>query len=209
MSSLKDCLREVRKAVTEHLEGYHGGGPEQALQQTPREEVLAMISLISICLLEQELHKCGDGGGTSLHEMQAPLKVCRKALKSFIARYAAGDEGASDKKRRRTRQDTEAPTPLSASRGTPTAERPETSAPINLGQYASSDAFDQNKQKRMKFARLMGGAKVAAEEKGSAGGNLRHNTFVASKDELKRMSANLESQFQSAMSHKGKKGLGA
>ncbi|KAG5489509.1 hypothetical protein GH5_00382 [Leishmania sp. Ghana 2012 LV757] len=209
MSSFKDCLREVRETAMEHLERYRGGDPEKALQHTPREEALATISLISVRLLEQELKKCGSGDSASLHELHAHLKVCRKALRSFIARSAAGGEAASDKKRRRTEEDTEAPTPSSSSRGTPAAEQSRTSTPLHLGQYASSDAFDQNEQKRMKFARLMGGAKVAAQEHVSAGGHAHHNTSVASKVELQRMNANLESQFDSAMSHKGKKGLGA
>lgn len=208
MTSFKDCLREVREAATEHLEGYRGGDTEKALQHIPREEALTTISLVAIRLLEQELQKRGAGNDASQHELHAQLRACRKALKSHSARSAAGDEGTSDKKRRRTEESTEAPT-SSSYRGSATADRSGTSNSIELGQYASSDAFDQNEQKRMKFARLMGGAKVAAQGTGGAGGHSRHNTFAASNAELKRMNANLESQFESAMSHKGKKGLGA
>ncbi|CBZ26201.1 conserved hypothetical protein [Leishmania mexicana MHOM/GT/2001/U1103] len=209
MTSFKDCLREVREAATEHLEGCRGGDTEKALQHIPREEALTTISLVAIRLLEQELQKRGADNDASQHELHAQLKACRKALKSHSARSAAGDEGASDKKRRRTEESTEAPTFSSSSHGTATADRSGTSKSIELGQYASSNAFDQNEQKRMKFARLMGGAKLTAQEKGSAGGHSRHNTFAASNVELKRMNANLESQFESAISHKGKKGLGA
>ncbi|CAC9551250.1 conserved hypothetical protein [Leishmania infantum JPCM5] len=209
MTSFKDCLREVREAATEHLEGCRGGDTEKALQHIPREEALTTISLVAIRLLEQELQKRGACDDASQNELHSKLKACRKALKSHSARSAAGDEGTSDKKRRRTEDSTEEPTSSSSSRGTATADRSGTSKLIELGQYASSDAFDENEQKRMKFARLMGGAKVAAQEKGGAGGHSRHNTFAASNAELKRMNANLESQFESAMSHKGKKGLGA
>ncbi|GET93437.1 hypothetical protein, conserved [Leishmania tarentolae] len=209
MVSFKDCLSEVREAATGHLEACCGINTDEALQSIPREKALTSISLVAIRLLEQELQKCGTDEGASQHELYSQLKACRKALKSYSARSAAEDKCVSDKKRRRAEEFSEGSASLSSSRGTTAADRAGTSKSIELGQYASSDAFDQNEQKRMKFARLMGGAKVAAQEKGGADGSTRHSTLAASKAELKRMNANLESQFESAMSHKGKKGLGA
>nr|CAJ2482083.1 unnamed protein product [Leishmania braziliensis] len=209
--SFKDCFHEVRKAATEHLEGYHRSDADKGLQHIPREEALVSISLVAIRLLEQELQKRGADDDAAQHELHAHLKKCRKALKSLSAHSVAtaGEEGASDRKRHRSEGIAEVPTSSSLTRGTAAADQPGTTKSIDLGQYASSGAFDQNEQKRMKFARLMGGVKGTTQGTGGAGAHSRHNTFAVSSAEMKRMNASLESQFESAMHHKGKKGLGA
>ncbi|KAG5490236.1 hypothetical protein JKF63_00355 [Porcisia hertigi] len=210
MSTFKDCLREVRDAAREHVEASHGSDTGEALLGIPRKEALVTIALVAIQVLEQELQKGGaDDDHASDVELQSHLKACRKALKSHRALHTAGDRGDSHKKRPRQGEATDVRMSSSASSGAAAESQSKTSKSIELGQYASSGVFDQNEQKRMKFARLMGGVKAAVQEKGGTGGQSHHNTFVASNTELKRMNANLESQFVSAMSHKGKKGLGA
>ncbi|KAK7197920.1 Small acidic protein family [Novymonas esmeraldas] len=220
MSSVKDCLREVRVAAAEHLEACHGGGnggTDAAARPLPRGEALAAVATAAIRLLEQEL--LTDGTDED-HELRAHLKACRRALRTHRT-YSGSrhvDDGVQDRKRRRPsekEEEEERPTsavvaasPISGSRASGSATA---ATPVELGQYASADAFGQNEQKRMKFARLMGGAKAAAAAAaGETGGRAHHhNTLAASTAEVTRMNANLESQFESAMSHKGKKGLGA
>ncbi|RNF03439.1 uncharacterized protein Tco025E_08171 [Trypanosoma conorhini] len=70
----------------------------------------------------------------------------------------------------------------------------------DLGQYSHAHAFDGDARRRAKFARLMGGGK---------GEESHHNTFAADASTVKRINGELEEQFNTALSHHGKKGLGA
>eukprot|EP00796_Vickermania_ingenoplastis_P008196 gene8196-5722_t len=75
---------------------------------------------------------------------------------------------------------------------------------LDLGQYASAQdgLFDGNAGKKNKFARLMGGGKAAA-------GQQSHTTLAASSADVKKINADLEREFNYALQHKNKKGLGA
>lgn len=72
---------------------------------------------------------------------------------------------------------------------------------LDLGQYAHTKVFAGNEKKTEKFARLMGGAH-------SSGQPHHHATFAADSKTAERVNHELENQFQQAMQHKGKKGLG-
>jgi hypothetical protein len=214
MSTLKHYLREVRNAADEHLEARHGDDESSPTPQLhlPREEALTTIALVTIRLLEQELQsRNADDAG--LQALQMHLKACRKALKSHRPAAAVG-EGEHQKgllKRRRA-EDADSDGGVTATSSPATAQS-NTAKSVELGQYSSTDAFGQNAEKRMKFARLMGGAKAAAiaAESAAQGGasHTHHNTHAKSSAEVRRMNENLEREFESAMTHKGKKGLGA
>ncbi|KPA81352.1 hypothetical protein ABB37_03738 [Leptomonas pyrrhocoris] len=197
MSSLKDYIREVRDAAAEHLESRHRDDASSATQRVSREEALASIALVTIRLLEQQLQS-GTTDDAERKELQMHLKACRKALKSHPssaslkrsrAEYAQGETAAS------------------SSAAVSQSPRPKT---VELGQYSATGAFGHNEEKRMKFARLMGGAKAAAAAGGGdSNSHPHHNTHAKNSAEVRRMNENLEREFESAMSHKGKKGLGA
>ncbi|KPI87351.1 hypothetical protein ABL78_3539 [Leptomonas seymouri] len=206
MSSLRDYLREVRDAATEHLEACHRDDTPSVIQHLPREEALATIALVTIRLLEHQLqsHSTGD---VERRELQMHLKACRKALKSHkTTALAAGECNAVPLKRSRAdNAEGEIATSSSAA-----GVRGDKTKAVELGQYADTDAFGQNEEKRMKFARLMGGAKAAAAAgSGASGSHSHHNTHAKSSAEVRRMNENLEREFESAMTHKGKRGLGA
>jgi hypothetical protein len=75
---------------------------------------------------------------------------------------------------------------------------------LDLGQYAHTKVFDGDSKKVEKFARLMGGKSVVATE----GHHTQHNTFAPDSKTSKRITHEIEEQFNAAMQHKGKKGLG-
>lgn len=215
MTSLKECMREVRDAAVEQLESSHGAEAESKAQNLSREEALATVALVTIRLLESELqqHRDGDAAEAAIHALQVQLKACRKALKCHVVSAAAAAESSEappHAKRARGEKSSHgtSATAAPARSGGPSPDGTSKSD-VDLGQYASTDAFNQNEQKRLKFARLMGGAKAGAVHSAGASAASHHNTFAANNAEVQRMNANLESQFESAMTHKGKKGLGA
>lgn len=74
---------------------------------------------------------------------------------------------------------------------------------IDLGQYAHTSVFKGDEKKTEKFAKLMGGGKA-----GSAPAAQR-NTYAPNSEVVKKITQDIQSQFHSAITHKGKKGLGA
>lgn len=76
---------------------------------------------------------------------------------------------------------------------------------LDLGQYAHTKVFDGDAKKAEKFARLMGGAKNT----GAPPSPKLHATFAPSSDKVKKMELDIEGQFNLAVSHKAKKGLGS
>ena len=72
---------------------------------------------------------------------------------------------------------------------------------LDLGQYAHTEVFDGNAKKAEKFARLMGGAKGEPHK--------HHTTFAADSTTVKKVVHEIEDQFNTALQHKGKKGLGS
>lgn len=81
----------------------------------------------------------------------------------------------------------------------------------DLGQYAHTKVFSGDLKKTEKFARLMGGLKnggtVAAPTTPPTSPSL-HPTYAPSTERMKKISRDIESQYMSAIQHKGKKGLG-
>ena len=81
----------------------------------------------------------------------------------------------------------------------------------DLGQYAHTKVFSGNLKKTEKFARLMGGLKnggtVVPPGTPPTSPSL-HPTYAPSTERMKKISHDIESQFMSAIQHKGKKGLG-
>lgn len=71
---------------------------------------------------------------------------------------------------------------------------------LDLGQYVHTKVFDGNSKKVEKFARLMGGAKGEPVA--------HHNTFAPDSKTTQKITHELEEQFNQAIHHKGKKGLG-
>lgn len=213
MSTLKDYVREVRDAAVEHLEARHRDtAASAATQHLPREEALATIALVTIRLLEQQLQSHATDGAAQA-ELQAHLKACRKALKSHKSPSSAAEvatEGNAASLKRSRAEETNGKIVTASSSASAASGDPATS--VELGQYSTTNVFGQNMEKRLKFARLMGGAKAAtaaAENCSSNGSRLHHNTHAKSGAEVRRMNDNLEREFESAMAHKGKKGLGA
>lgn len=202
MSTLKDYLREVRDATAEHLEARHrADDASAATHQLPREDALATIALVTIRLLEQQLSQSHEEGA----DLQMQLKACRRALKAHTSSSSSSPSAAHGEKRSRSE--------ATATAASATPRDKDASSAVELGQYASTDAFNNNSEKRLKFARLMGGAKAttaaSAESSGSGAQAHTHNTHAKNSAEVRRMNESLESQFEAAMSHKGKKGLGA
>lgn len=72
---------------------------------------------------------------------------------------------------------------------------------LDLGQYAHTEIFDGEVKKAEKFARLMGGGKVGEHK-------TAHHTYAAPKEVLHKIGDDVEAQFNEALHHKGKRGLG-
>lgn len=209
MSTLKEYLREVRDATAEHLEARHRDDASAVTQHLPREEALATIALVAIRLLEQQLQS-RPANETEHRELQTQLKACRRALKSHQPPSSTAEEAHTTYTGKRSRAE-DAGEASSMAASAPLHD--DTSKSVELGQYATTDAFSQNAEKRLKFARLMGGAKATSGAASrSSGGQLQHphhNTHAKNSAEVRDMNERLAKEFESAMSHKGKKGLGA
>jgi hypothetical protein len=74
---------------------------------------------------------------------------------------------------------------------------------LDLGQYAHTKVFDGNAKKAEKFARLMGGAAA------SDGQPHHHSTFAPDSSTVAKITHDIEEQFNAAITHRGKKGLGS
>ncbi|CAD2212870.1 hypothetical protein AGDE_05383 [Angomonas deanei] len=122
----------------------------------------------------------------SLAESKAEIKKVRKSLQAELLQDGEGEENT---------------TTVTSSDGKKRAREGENTY---LGQYETTDAFDTNEKKKMKFSRLMGGAKIAAE-----GRYTTHDAVAQSKSVYAKMEKDLEEQYTSGLTHKGKKGLGA
>lgn len=79
---------------------------------------------------------------------------------------------------------------------------------LDLGQYASQKEglFGGNDAKKNKFARLMGGAKISRE---GGEGPTHHAIEGKTSQEINQINENLAKEFDFALHHKAKKGLGA
>lgn len=128
-------------------------------------------------------------------EKQALLLLAIAALTKLESLAESSDELSQTAKRARKtlkphladdEQPKEAP-------GTPQTQ-------LDLGQYANTDVFDGNDKKASKFARLMGGAKGTSTSK--------HATYAMDSSSAKKVTSEIEEQFNAAVHHKGKKGLG-
>lgn len=116
---------------------------------------------------------------TANEDCAAAARQARKSLKTFL--YNSPADTKASKGVKRVRVDAEE---------------------LDIGQYAGSGAFADDEAKKNKFARLLGGGK--ADHAKAA-----HNTHAVSSSTLNRITKDLTNQFDSAMQHKGKKGLGA
>lgn len=81
---------------------------------------------------------------------------------------------------------------------------------LDLGQYVNQKdvLFGGNDAKKNKFARLMGGAK-ALKEGGGDKEFSHHDTVGKTSKEIKKINEDLEKEYDYAIHHKSKKGLGA
>lgn len=172
-------MRESASAAAE------GQGVDVSTTELTEKDALLLLAMATLRQLER----------VSEDDCSAAARSARRSLKPFVSAAAEsgsrrGSRGGSPK---RPREEQEG------------AEQGNASS-MDLGQYASAGVFDGNESKRAKFARLMGGAKTGSrpESRGS-----EHNTLAASTAQIKRINEDLETQFDSAMQHKGKKGLGA
>lgn len=83
----------------------------------------------------------------------------------------------------------------------PASKRPRKE--LDFGQYAHTDVFDGNSRKAEKFARLMGGAKTTDNSPPTP-----HATFAPPPEIAKDISQQIGDQYNLALQHKGKRGLG-
>lgn len=145
-----------------------------------------------------------DAEGLLLIAMAA-VRECQGSLSGSSESSAASDELKGVRKTlKRLRQELLSASTSQATTGPSSSKRlrTEDEEDASLGQYAGqkSDLFGGNNAKQDKFARLMGGGKSKTAA---------HNTFAASSSEIKKINANLEREFQNALQHKARKGLGA
>eukprot|EP00388_Colpodella_angusta_P006360 GDKJ01018872.1.p1 GENE.GDKJ01018872.1~~GDKJ01018872.1.p1 ORF type:complete len:178 (-),score=23.80 GDKJ01018872.1:36-569(-) len=75
---------------------------------------------------------------------------------------------------------------------------------IDLGQYSHTAVFKGDEKKTEKFAKLMGGAKESNSTQLAS-----HATYAPNSEVVSKITRDIENQFHSAVTHKGKKGLGA
>lgn len=139
-------------------------------------------------------------------------KAARKQLKPHLSRCIQSAIDSKTKSLKRSREavdddsssESEEPhastTRVGDGHKKPTSSPPSTS--LSLGQYASAGAFKGDESKQAKFARLMGGAH--SDVKGE-----QRNTQAADDKTITRINRDLENQYEFALNHKGKKGLGA
>jgi hypothetical protein len=145
-----------------------------------------------------ELHE--ERGATDLTQLQAYLLIATAALSK--AESCCPDVTEADDETRKL---------IKRARKMMTALLPEVETNANveekgldLGQYAHTKVFEGDNKKVEKFARLMGGKAAMSVE----GQHTHHNTFAPDSKTSKRITHEIEEQFNSALHHKGKKGLG-
>lgn len=82
---------------------------------------------------------------------------------------------------------------------------------LDLGQYVNQkDAlFGGNDAKKNKFARLMGGAMPLKKGSSAGGERSHHDTVGKTMQEINKMNEDLAKEYDFAVHHKSKKGLGA
>lgn len=138
----------------------------------------------------RELHEaCGT---PDLSDLQAYLLVATAALRLAEALDNNNEDVARDLKRARKLLHSHIPT----AEANPVAEDHQ----LDLGQYAHTKVFEGDSKKVEKFARLMGGGKGEAAT--------HHNTFAPDSKTSERITHEIAEQFNAAVNHKGKKGLG-
>lgn len=166
---------------------------------------MASLKASSKSVLSDAVELQEERGLTEVNQLQAYLLLATAALSQAEADDAADDETAKTIKR--ARKIISALIDSSTSSATTTVEESNDVAEkkgLDLGQYAHTKVFDGDSKKVEKFARLMGGKSVVSTE----GHHTQHNTFAADSKTVKRITHEIEEQFNAAMQHKGKKGLG-
>lgn len=221
MSTFKASVSEVKQEAADYLAalvaGIQGGTHEaedhqQGLGQVTREETVLSVAVVALRILEGQSHRSEE----EKKVLAMSLKQCRRQLKTSLHQHESTQSSetrtspsSSHEKQsgvKRTRDDTPHATSPHGSQQTGRRDGAVDTSAVDLGQYANAHAFDDNEKKRMKFARLMGGAKAGHLP---SNGAERHNTIAANAKAVKTMNRDLEAQFETAMHHKGKKGLGA
>lgn len=140
-----------------------------------------------------EIHEAR--GAPEISELQALLIIATAALQKAATLDGVDDDVARNLKRARKMFADQLPTEE--------VNRTAEDKGLDLGQYAHTKVFEGNAKKVEKFARLMGGGKAEVQTS-----HTHHHTFAPDSKTAQRIEHEIEEQFNAAMSHKGKKGLG-
>ncbi|CUG89811.1 Hypothetical protein, putative [Bodo saltans] len=167
---------------------------------------MASLKASSKSVLSDAVELQEERGLAEVNQLQAYLLLATAALSQAEADDAADDETAKTIKRARKIISALIDSSTSSSTTTTVEESNDVAEKkgLDLGQYAHTKVFDGDSKKVEKFARLMGGKSVVSTE----GHHTQHNTFAADSKTTKRITHEIEEQFNAAMQHKGKKGLG-
>ena len=150
---------------------------------------VASLTALAVAAIEQLTTLCG-GSDESLHEDRRELKRLSKTLRKMEPELEEKLSASSNNNNNKVAK---------------TEEAEEKQQNVDLGQYATSGAFEDNDKKKSKFARLMGGGKKDHQ----GGGSEQHNTYALTKEKQLQMEAELEKEYELGRTHKGRKGLGA
>jgi hypothetical protein len=167
--------------------------------------------------LERANARLGEEGTADLQDYQLAAAVAAESLaifEEYVANLSSTDvdeDTLRDVKRVRKqlrrivpKREDEAATVAASASPTEAQQKKTTVADadgksLDLGQYSTAGQGMSSKAAG-KFARLMGG--------GKGGAAAAHATFAASAEEEERRQREIQTQFEAAVAHKGKKGLG-
>lgn len=185
MSSIKEVLKSVREDA---LALMVNSGLEERDVAKGQQALLLFVATAALMRLE----------GGEAEEVAPAAKAARRQLKAPLAQCITVAK-ARKQPSKRSRDDAESDEQHVADH----EHQESVSSPAALGQYANAGVFTEDASKRAKFARLMGGTRSGrtAEEP--------RNTQAADHETVLRIHRDLANQYESALSHKGKKGLGA
>lgn len=184
-STARALGKTVAAATTEILENAGVSSPsDAALAAGFAAEALANVERV----LSDSFERLPGLDDDALRDLKRVRKMLRRAARPRGDDAVAGAAAADD------RQARPQPKAEESSRRQPDTETPD------LGQYKTAAAGMSTKM-ASKFARLMGGGKAGAAEE-------VHDTYAATAAEEEARQRAIQAQFDAAMSHKGKRGLG-